>query len=94
METSEPWVFSGGDLAGVAQTTVESVNDGKQASWHIHKYLQVNYKPLFSMMGTIKTSEPWVFCGGDLAGVAQTTVESVNDGKQASWHIHKYLQVS
>ena len=48
METSEPWVFCGGDLAGVAQTTVESVNDGKQASWHIHKYLQVNYKPLFS----------------------------------------------
>ena len=22
----------------------------------------------------------------------QTTVESVNDGKQAAWHIHKYLQ--
>lgn len=42
---------------------------------------------------TMQTSEPWVFCGGDLAGVAQTTVESVNDGKQASWHIHKYLQV-
>ena len=42
---------------------------------------------------TMETSEPWVFCGGDLAGVAQTTVESVNDGKQASWHIHKYLQV-
>ena len=48
METSEPWVFCGGDLAGVAQTTVESVNGGKQASWHIHKYLQVNSKPLFS----------------------------------------------
>ena len=43
---------------------------------------------------TMQTSEPWVFCGGDLAGVAQTTVESVNDGKQASWHLHKYLQVS
>jgi len=42
---------------------------------------------------TMVTSEPWVFCGGDIAGVAQTTVESVNDGKQASWHIHKYLQV-
>ena len=42
---------------------------------------------------TMQTSEPWVFCGGDLAGVAQTTVESVNDGKTASWHIHKYLQV-
>ena len=28
-------------MGGVAQTTVESVNDGKQASWHIHRYLQV-----------------------------------------------------
>lgn len=42
---------------------------------------------------TMTTSEVDVFCGGDLAGVAQTTVESVNDGKQASWHIHKYIQV-
>lgn len=41
---------------------------------------------------TMATSEPGVYCGGDIAGVAQTTVESVNDGKQASWHIHKYLQ--
>ena len=42
---------------------------------------------------TMATSVPGVFCGGDLAGVAQTTVESVNDGKTASWHIHKYIQV-
>ena len=42
---------------------------------------------------TMQTSEAHVFCGGDLAGVAQTTVESTNDGKQAAWHIHKYLQV-
>ncbi|KAI0213729.1 Dihydropyrimidine dehydrogenase [NADP(+)] [Lamellibrachia satsuma] len=41
---------------------------------------------------TMQSSEAGVFCGGDMAGVAQTTVESVNDGKQASWHIHKYLQ--
>ncbi|XP_078074940.1 dihydropyrimidine dehydrogenase [NADP(+)]-like [Mustelus asterias] len=40
MQTNEPWVFAGGDIAGLANTTVESVNDGKQASWHIHKYLQ------------------------------------------------------
>jgi dihydropyrimidine dehydrogenase (NADP+) len=38
--TSEPWVFAGGDVAGVAETTVESVNDGKTAAWNIHKYLQ------------------------------------------------------
>ncbi|NP_998058.1 dihydropyrimidine dehydrogenase [NADP(+)] [Danio rerio] len=40
MQTTEPWVFAGGDIAGFANTTVESVNDGKQASWHIHKYIQ------------------------------------------------------
>ena len=41
MQTSEPWVFAGGDIAGLANTTVESVNDGKQASWHMHRYIQV-----------------------------------------------------
>ncbi|XP_011641125.1 dihydropyrimidine dehydrogenase [NADP(+)] [Pogonomyrmex barbatus] len=41
---------------------------------------------------TMMTSVPGVFCGGDLAGVAQTTVESVNDGKTAAWYIHKYIQ--
>lgn len=48
MQTSEPDVFCGGDLAGVAQTTVESVNDGKQASWHIHTYLQARYQNLLN----------------------------------------------
>ncbi|XP_041359086.1 dihydropyrimidine dehydrogenase [NADP(+)]-like [Gigantopelta aegis] len=43
-------------------------------------------------MDTMQTSEPWVFCGGDIAGVAQTTVESTNDGKIASWFMHRYLQ--
>lgn len=43
---------------------------------------------------TMSTSVPGVFCGGDLAGVAQTTVESVNDGKTAAWYIHKYIQES
>ena len=43
---------------------------------------------------TMATSLPNVFCGGDLSGYANTTVESVNDGKQAAWFIHKYLQVS
>ena len=42
---------------------------------------------------TMLTSVSGVFCGGDLAGVAQTTVESVNDGKTAAWYIHKYIQV-
>ncbi|XP_074118859.1 dihydropyrimidine dehydrogenase [NADP(+)] [Sminthopsis crassicaudata] len=43
MQTSEPWVFAGGDIAGFANTTVESVNDGKQASWYMHKYIQSQY---------------------------------------------------
>ncbi|XP_048353497.1 dihydropyrimidine dehydrogenase [NADP(+)] [Sphaerodactylus townsendi] len=43
MQTSEPWVFAGGDISGVATTTVESVNDGKQASWYMHKYIQSLY---------------------------------------------------
>jgi dihydropyrimidine dehydrogenase (NADP+) len=41
---------------------------------------------------TMRTSEVNVWCGGDLAGLAATTVEAVNDGKQAAWHIHSYLQ--
>lgn len=41
---------------------------------------------------TMSTSEPWVFCGGDITGIAETTVESVNDGKIASWYMHRYLQ--
>eukprot|EP01111_Echinosteliopsis_oligospora_P010363 TRINITY_DN3210_c0_g1_i1.p1 TRINITY_DN3210_c0_g1~~TRINITY_DN3210_c0_g1_i1.p1 ORF type:complete len:857 (-),score=256.39 TRINITY_DN3210_c0_g1_i1:580-3150(-) len=34
-----PWIFAGGDLVGNGMT-VEAANDGKQASWHMHKYLQ------------------------------------------------------
>lgn len=38
-------------------------------------------------------SNPAVFCGGDLAGCSETTVESVNDGKTAAWYMHCFLQV-
>jgi len=41
---------------------------------------------------TMETSVDWVFCGGDLAGVAETAVEAVNDGKIAAWSMHRYLQ--
>ncbi|XP_028405372.1 dihydropyrimidine dehydrogenase [NADP(+)]-like [Dendronephthya gigantea] len=41
---------------------------------------------------TMGSSEADVFCGGDIAGVANTTVESVNDGKTAAWSMHKYIQ--
>ena len=40
-----------------------------------------------------RSSEPWVFFGGDIAGLANTTVESVNDGKTAAWYMHSFLQV-
>lgn len=42
---------------------------------------------------TQQTELKSVFCGGDLAGSADTTVESVNDGKTAAWFMHCYLQV-
>lgn len=44
MQTSEPGVFAGGDISGLTNTTVESVNDGKQASWFMHKYIQVSFE--------------------------------------------------
>jgi dihydropyrimidine dehydrogenase (NADP+) len=41
---------------------------------------------------TQRTSVDGVWCAGDLAGVAQTTVEATNDGKVAAWNMHAYLQ--
>ena len=52
---------------------------------------QYNY-PIVDLT-TMATSERGVFCGGDLAKIASTTVESVNDGKTAAWHMHRFLQV-
>lgn len=42
---------------------------------------------------TMQSSHPAIWCGGDIAGVAETTVESVNDGKTAAWYIHCHLEV-
>lgn len=41
---------------------------------------------------TMMTSISGVFCGGDLSGITETTVEAVNDGKTAAWNIHNYLK--
>uniref|UniRef100_V5GTH2 Dihydropyrimidine dehydrogenase [NADP(+)] n=1 Tax=Anoplophora glabripennis TaxID=217634 RepID=V5GTH2_ANOGL len=41
---------------------------------------------------TMQSSHPSVWCGGDVAGTAETTVESVNDGKTAAWYIHCALE--
>lgn len=40
---------------------------------------------------TMQTSLPQVFCGGDLSGITETTVEATNDGKTAALSIHQYL---
>lgn len=40
---------------------------------------------------TMMSSLPGVFCGGDLSGITETTVEAVNDGKTAAWNIHKFI---
>lgn len=37
------------------------------------------------------THAPWLFCGGDMVGNG-TSVEATNDGKTASWYMHKYVQ--
>lgn len=42
---------------------------------------------------TMQSSHPQVWFGGDIAGVAETTVESVNDGKTAAWYMHCFLEV-
>lgn len=42
---------------------------------------------------TMQSSHPSVWVAGDLAGVAETTVEAVNDGKTAAWFMHCYLEV-
>lgn len=41
---------------------------------------------------TMVSSVGGVFCGGDLSGITETTVEAVNDGKTAAWNIHSYLK--
>ena len=42
---------------------------------------------------TLMTSKRGVFAGGDVGGVASTSVEATNDGKHAAQQMHKYLQV-
>mmetsp|Transcript_11752 Transcript_11752/g.29694 ORF Transcript_11752/g.29694 Transcript_11752/m.29694 type:complete len:1041 (-) Transcript_11752:229-3351(-) len=42
--------------------------------------------------GTLQSKDAeWVFAGGDIAGNG-TTVEATNDGKMASWSIHRFIQ--
>lgn len=41
---------------------------------------------------TMATNVLGVFCGGDLSGITETTVEAVNDGKTAAWNMHNHLK--
>ncbi|XP_066259662.1 dihydropyrimidine dehydrogenase [NADP(+)] [Euwallacea similis] len=41
---------------------------------------------------TMQSSHKKVWVGGDMGGIAETTVESVNDGKTAAWYMHCALQ--
>ncbi|KAI4470269.1 dihydropyrimidine dehydrogenase [nadp(+)] [Holotrichia oblita] len=57
------------------------------------KPLEINQYNLPKVnFNTMQSSHCSVWCGGDIAGVAETTVESVNDGKTAAWYIHCYLE--
>ena len=57
----------------------------------INKWGQIEIDPL-TMACNGNATLPGVFCGGDVAGTAETAVEAVADGKLAAWSIHKYLQ--
>ena len=71
------------DLHGFLSTVLKALKPVKMNKWSLPDV----------DVTTMRSSEEWVYFGGDVAGVAQTTVESVNDGKTASWHMHRYLQV-
>ena len=42
---------------------------------------------------TMQSKLEWLFAGGDAVGVANL-VDASNDGKTASWYIHKFIQNS
>lgn len=55
------------------------------------KPLQFNDWGLIDVDDHMKTKVDWIFAGGDVVGNG-LTVEAANDGKTASWHLHKYIQ--
>jgi dihydropyrimidine dehydrogenase (NADP+) len=76
------WVISAFGSTLIDENVVSALSPVKLNKWGLPEVDRI----------TQGTSEPWVFVGGDIGGVAETTVESVNDGKTAAWNIHKYLQ--
>ena len=51
----------------------------------------VNGRAVVDMKTMQCKKNPWLFAGGDLIG-SGLTVEAANDGKQAAWYMHRYLQ--
>lgn len=43
LQSNADWIFTGGDIIGNGMT-VEASNDGKTASWYMHKFIQEKYK--------------------------------------------------
>ncbi|CAG2100610.1 unnamed protein product [Medioppia subpectinata] len=73
MATSEEWVFAGGDIAGVSETTVEAVNDGKTAAYNMHKYIQnkhnVSVGPMAAEMPRFYTAIDLVDISVEMCGL-------------------------
>ncbi|XP_017042132.1 dihydropyrimidine dehydrogenase [NADP(+)] [Drosophila ficusphila] len=69
MQSSLEQVFLGGDLAGVANTTVESVNDGKVAAWSIHCQLQGLPLDTPAALPLFYTDIDWVDISVELCGL-------------------------
>lgn len=53
--------------------------------------IKINEYGIIRVDNEMRTSERDVFAGGDISGNG-LTVEAANDGKTASWYIHKYIQ--
>lgn len=79
------WAFAGGDLAGTSETTVESVNDGKIAAWHMHKYLQVVITLYVSLnlCAYFLAETLWNFCA------RSTTIAALLHRSQISRHFSR-----
>jgi dihydropyrimidine dehydrogenase (NADP+) len=66
------------------------VPDAAKASYAPLGFNDHGYADIDPATGQSKHA-PWVFAGGDLIGNG-TTVEATNDGKVATWFLHKYVQ--
>jgi len=68
---------------GSTCTSEDIINACRPATFNSYGQIDVD--------GTMRTNVPHIFSGGDLVGNGMT-VEAANDGKTASWYMHKYVQ--